>query len=45
VREDVRQGYVSAHEAAVHYGVVIDAATFEVNEAATALLRAPRREG
>ena len=25
VRDDVRQGYVSVHEAAVFYGVVIDA--------------------
>ena len=39
VREDVRQGYVSVHEAAEFYGVVIDAATCEVDEAATALLR------
>jgi len=45
VREDVRQGYVSAHEAAVFYGVVIDETTFEVNEAATAMLRAPPRGG
>ncbi len=44
VREDVRQGYVSVHEAAEFYGVVIDAATGEVNEAATALLRGPHRE-
>ncbi len=40
VREDVRQGYVSVHEAAEFYGVVVDAKTFAVNEAATALLRA-----
>jgi N-methylhydantoinase B len=39
VHEDVRQGYVSVHEAAEFYGVVIDADTGEVNEAATALLR------
>ena len=39
VREDVRQGYVSVHEAAEFYGVVIDAKTLEVNEAATGLLR------
>ena len=44
VREDVRQGYLSAHEAAVYYGVVIDEKTFEVNEAATAMLRAPPRD-
>ena len=40
VREDVRQGYVSVHEAAEFYGVVIDGETFKVNEGATALLRA-----
>jgi len=40
VRDDVRQGYVSVHEAAVFYGVVIDADTFRVNEGATMLLRA-----
>jgi N-methylhydantoinase B len=40
VRNDVRQGYVSVHEAAVFYGVVIDADTFKVNEGATAMLRA-----
>src|SRR5499425_2730086 len=40
VRHDVRQGYVSVHEAAVFYGVVIDADTFRVNEGATLLLRA-----
>ncbi len=40
VRNDVRQGYVSVHEAAVYYGVVIDGDTFKVNEGATALLRA-----
>src|SRR6267378_1979424 len=39
VLEDVRQGYVSVHEAAVFYGVVIDAETFRVNEGATLLLR------
>jgi N-methylhydantoinase B len=39
VREDVRQGYVSVHEAAEFYGVVIDGETFKVNEGATALLR------
>jgi N-methylhydantoinase B len=40
VRNDVRQGYVSVHEAAVFYGVVIDGDTFKVNEGATAMLRA-----
>jgi N-methylhydantoinase B len=40
VRNDVRQGYVSVHEAAVFYGVVIDGNTFKVNEGATILLRA-----
>jgi N-methylhydantoinase B len=40
VRNDVRQGYVSLHEAAVFYGVVIDGDTFKVNEGATAMLRA-----
>jgi N-methylhydantoinase B len=39
VRNDVRQGYVSVHEAAVFYGVVIDGDTFKVNEGATAMLR------
>jgi N-methylhydantoinase B len=40
VRSDVRQGYVSVHEAAVFYGVVIDPETLRVNEGATLLLRA-----
>jgi N-methylhydantoinase B len=39
VRNDVRQGYVSVHEAAVFYGVVIDPDTFRVNEPATILIR------
>jgi N-methylhydantoinase B len=39
VLNDVRQGYVSVHEAAVFYGVVIDADTFRVNEPATILIR------
>jgi hypothetical protein len=39
VRNDVRQGYVSVHEAAVFYGVVIDPDTFKVNEPATILIR------
>jgi N-methylhydantoinase B len=40
VREDVRQGYVSAKAAAELYGVVIDPETFVVDEAATERLRA-----
>jgi N-methylhydantoinase B len=36
---DVRQGYVSAHDAGVFYGVVIDPETFRVNEPATVLIR------
>jgi N-methylhydantoinase B len=43
VRQDVRQGYVSVHEAEEFYGVVIDGETFKVNERATALLRARAR--
>lgn len=43
VREDVRQGYVSVKAAAEMYGVAIDAATFEIDEAATAKLRAAKR--
>jgi N-methylhydantoinase B len=39
VQNDVRQGYVSVHEAAVFYGVVIDPDTFRVNEPATILIR------
>ena len=37
---DVRQGYVSVEEAAELYGVAIDPHTGEVNEEATARLRA-----
>jgi N-methylhydantoinase B len=40
VLHDVRQGYVTAKSAAELYGVVIDAETFAVDEAATAKLRA-----
>jgi len=40
VCEDVRQGYVSVHDAAELYGVVIDGETFALNEGATAMLRA-----
>jgi N-methylhydantoinase B len=42
VQDDVRQGYVSAKEAAAHYGVAIDPRTFEVDEEETARLRARR---
>jgi N-methylhydantoinase B len=44
VREDVRQGYVSAQAAAELYGVVIDAETFAVDQAATDKLRAAQRQ-
>ena len=40
VREDVRQGYVSVQAAAERYGVVVDAETFAVDQAATDRLRA-----
>ena len=40
VRNDVRQGYVSAEDAADHYGVVVDAETFEVDERRRIRLRA-----
>ena len=42
VREDVRQGYVSARAAAELYGVAIDAGTFEIDQAETARLRAAK---
>jgi N-methylhydantoinase B len=42
VREDVRQGYVSAKAATEFYGVVLDPVTFEVDVAATEKLRAAR---
>jgi N-methylhydantoinase B len=45
VREDVRQGYVSVAAAAELYGVVIDAQTLALDEAATARLRAARGRG
>jgi N-methylhydantoinase B len=45
VRDDVRQGYVSAKFAAELYGVVIDPQTFEVDAMATEKLRAARRSG
>ena len=44
VREDVRQGYVSATAAAELYGVVIDPETFVVDMVATERRRAARRE-
>ena len=43
VREDVRQGYVSAAQAAATYGVAIDPASFEIDLAATDRLRAELR--
>jgi N-methylhydantoinase B len=43
VCNDVRQGYVSVTAAAELYAVVVDPATFEVDEAATMRLRAERR--
>jgi N-methylhydantoinase B len=42
VQDDVRQGYVSAKEAAARYGVAIDPQTFAVNEEETARLRGKR---
>jgi len=42
VREDVRQGYVSVKAAAELYGVVVDAETFAVDQAATERLREAR---
>src|SRR5947209_5035768 len=45
VRDDVRQGYVSAKLAAEGYGLVIDAQTFEDDAMATEKLRAARRSG
>ena len=39
VRDDVRQGYVSVEAARELYGVVFDATSFELDEAATARLR------
>jgi N-methylhydantoinase B len=42
VREDVRQGYVSVKAAAERYGVVVDAETFAVDQAATDKLRAAK---
>ena len=45
VREDVRQGYVSAKAAAELYGVIIDGKTFVVDEKATEKRRAELRKG
>jgi len=45
VAEDVRQGYVSAQEARALYCVVVDPATFEVDEAKTTRLRRSQRGG
>jgi N-methylhydantoinase B len=42
VRNDVRQGYVCVEDAAALYGVVIDPATFAVDEEATRRLRSER---
>ncbi len=39
VRDDVRNGFVSAEMAAAEYGVVVDAGSFAVDEEATARLR------
>jgi len=39
VAEDVKQGLVSVGAARRDYGVVVNAATFEVDQAATAELR------
>ena len=44
VRNDVRQGYVTAGAARSHYGVVIDPQTFEIDKAATHALRASMRD-
>ena len=43
VKNDVRQGYVTAAAARELYGVVIDAETFAIDAAATQQLRATRR--
>jgi N-methylhydantoinase B len=45
VQEDVRQGYVTAAEAAARYGVAIDPVSFEIDRAETERLRAQMREG
>jgi N-methylhydantoinase B/oxoprolinase/acetone carboxylase alpha subunit len=43
VAEDVRQGYVSVKAAKELYGVVVDPATFAVDEKGTRRLRERRR--
>ena len=43
VQSDVKQGYVSAAAAAELYGVVLDPATFDIDEDATAKKRAALR--
>ena len=43
VREDVRQGYVTAKAAAERYGVVVDPETFDIDHDATDRLRSARR--
>src|SRR5262249_26529173 len=45
VRDDVRQGYVTAKSAAELYAVVLDPQTFEVDAAATERLGGARRSG
>ena len=45
VRHDVRQGYNTAKAAAELYGVIIDPATFEVDDVATEQARAARKSG
>ena len=45
VRQDVRDGLVSLAAAREDYGVVLDAATLEIDKAATATLRAAGRRG
>jgi N-methylhydantoinase B/oxoprolinase/acetone carboxylase alpha subunit len=44
VAEDVRQGYVSVKAAKELYGVVVDAATFALDEKGTRRLRERRRQ-
>jgi N-methylhydantoinase B len=44
VAEDVANGYVSVESAARDYGVVLDPATFAVDEAKTAAARARLRD-
>jgi len=45
VREDVRQGYVTAKAAAEKYGVVVDPENFAIDQAATEKLRAGQSRG